>query len=90
MTRTRRSVAAQIFFTSLFMASLFGCASSESVPGPDGTGAELIQCSSGIRYCYEKAASVCDGRYKILDSSASTSTNGYSTETTHNLLAQCL
>ncbi len=74
---------------SLTLLTLIGCASSHTVRGPDGTTAQLIQCSYGIRDCYAKAAEICGGNYHILDSGSSVYNDGYGTSTTQRLLVEC-
>ena len=80
---------ALIAFALSSVTALSSCVSSRSVPGPDGVNAQLIQCSYGISHCYEKAADVCDGVYRILDSSSSTYSDAYGVETQQSLLVEC-
>lgn len=72
----------------LACVSLLGCATAETITGPDGTENQLITCST-IKQCYEKASEVCGGRYKIVNTSSETSGSNGSTSTDISLLVKC-
>jgi hypothetical protein len=71
--------------------ALFGCATrSEVIPGPDGTPHHLISCSYA-KSCYQKAAELCAGKYKIVNSSTTTSGGGPNTPVSSDIdmLVKC-
>ncbi len=82
---------AKVKTTTIFFAliCLSACATAKIIPGPDGTPHQLVSCGS-MEKCYEKAAEVCGGKYKIINTTSDTS--GFSnspTSTSYNLLVKC-
>jgi hypothetical protein len=67
---------------------LVGCATAKSIKGPDGTDHQLVTCES-IGQCYNKASEVCDGPYKIVNTTSETSGIYGTTSTEINLLIKC-
>ncbi len=67
---------------------LLGCASAETIVGPDGTENQLVTCTA-IKDCYEKAREVCGGVYKIVNTSSETNGVYGTTSTDVNLLVKC-
>ncbi|MBK7891506.1 MAG: hypothetical protein IPJ84_11900 [Bdellovibrionales bacterium] len=80
-----RTQAIAMLFLGL---AISGCASVETIPGPDGTPHQLVSCPD-VRYCYEKAAEVCGGKYKIVNSSSSVSGSKESTSSSTEILVKC-
>lgn len=74
-------------FGGLFF--LTGCASVETLSGPDGTVHHLVHCSE-VRLCYEKALQVCNGPYEIVNTSTRVSgaPHGWTTSE-QQLLIKC-
>ena len=73
----------------LLLFFFFGCASSKNVKGPDGTPHKLITCSQ-LGKCFEKAAEVCEGSFKQVNTETKT-IPGYNGTTTEEikLLVKC-
>jgi len=67
---------------------IFGCTTSKTIKGPDGTNHQLISCGS-IEDCYTKAAEVCGGKYKIINTSTDVDGSEGDTSSTTNLLVKC-
>ena len=66
------------------------CAGHQTITGPDGSPHELISCTYGITACYEKAREMCQGDYKIMNSSSNTEGNSTGrTSTTNEILVKC-
>jgi hypothetical protein len=67
---------------------LFLCAScaatSKNIKGPDGTEHKLIS-GTNIELCYTKATEICNGTYKIIN----TSSYRVETATVFDLLVKC-
>ena len=59
---------------------------SKTLPGPDGSSHELIQCFD-IEVCYKKAGEVCNGKYRIVDNT--TSYHDKDTSSLTKLLVKC-
>ncbi len=72
-----------------FFILLVACASSRNVKGPDGTPHKLISCSQ-LGKCYEKAAEVCKGSFKQVETNVET-IPGYNGTTTEEIkiLVKC-
>ena len=71
--------------TILFMAS---CSTPQSLIGPDGTTHYVITCGY-IEKCYKDARKVCDGNYKIVNTTTSVDVfNGLRTQS-QDLLIKC-
>ncbi|MES2528087.1 MAG: hypothetical protein V4598_13415 [Bdellovibrionota bacterium] len=68
---------------------LAACASSKNVTGPDGTPHKLITCSQ-LGKCFEKAAEVCEGSFKQVETKVET-IPGYNGTTTEEvkILVKC-
>ncbi len=73
----------------LSLLILVSCASSKDVQGPNGEAQKMITCSQ-LGKCFEKAAEVCHGQFKTLDTKTST-IPGYNGTTTEEikLLIKC-
>ena len=54
-----------------FLILLSACASSKDVTGPDGTPHKRITCSQ-LGKCFEKAAEVCHGSFKQVETTTET------------------
>jgi len=67
----------------LIAFALAGCASTQTVVGPDGTEHQLLTCTF-MSSCYDKAAELCEGRYKIVSTS-----EAWNSSSTH-LLIKCM
>ncbi len=72
----------------LSFVCLLGCATAKTIIGPDGTVNQLISCHS-IEDCYEKAREVCNGPYKIINTSSQTSGFNGNTSSEIKLLVKC-
>lgn len=69
------------------LAALSGCATTETIAGPDGEPAQLITCGA-IKLCYQKATEVC-GKYKILNTTSEFSGEHSSGTSQIHLLVKC-
>ncbi len=79
-----------MFKNSLILLFLsVGCASSKNVEGPDGTPHKSITCSQ-LGKCFEKAAEVCRGSFKQVETTSKT-IPGYNGTTTEEItiLVKC-
>jgi hypothetical protein len=61
--------------------NLMACATSQIVNGPDGTPHQLLTCTL-IEGCYQNAAEVCGGKYKIVNTSTRVSGDNQFTSST--------
>ena len=68
--------------------SLCACATTELVIGPDVTPHQLVKCMD-IENCYEDAAKVCGGKYKIVNTASQVSGDANSTSSSTSLLVRC-
>jgi hypothetical protein len=66
----------------------FGCQTTRTITGPDGTPHQLITCQA-IEYCYEDATKVCGGKYRIVNTSSQVETVFKETSSTTKLLVKC-
>lgn len=59
----------KLLFTSVFLTTVSGCASSVPITSPGGKAGHAIDCSfATIAECYEKAGKMCGAKgYKIID-----------------------
>jgi len=76
-------------FYSLLL-SLFSCATSNQVIGPDGTEYQIVNCEKE-RHCRKEAKKICKGNYELLNTDTeidSAAFNGM-TVTTFNFLVKC-
>lgn len=80
-----RQTANLIFSLPLFLL-VASCAagSNKEIVGPDGTQNQLISCAV-IEGCYAKAREVCNGTYKIVN----TTSENVGDTTFYKLLVKC-
>ena len=76
-------------YNFLILILLTACASSKNVKGPDGTPHKLITCSQ-LGKCFEKAAEVCHGSFRQVETNVQT-IPGYNGTTTEEIkiLVKC-
>lgn len=82
-----KKIFAKLVFLTV-CTGLTGCVTAKPIIGPDGTENQLISCGA-IEGCYEKATEVCNGPYKIINTSSQTSGSNGSTGTIIKLLVKC-
>lgn len=74
--------------TGLLIFLLLGCASTETIEGPDGTPHELVRCIN-IKRCYERARDACGGNYEIINTSNNVTGAQMQAMSDINLLVKC-
>lgn len=75
--------------TSLLTLSVLAtCSSPSSIIGPDGTPHYIVRCGF-IERCYKESRELCQGNYKIINTTTNTDVfNGLGT-VTQDLLIKC-
>jgi hypothetical protein len=76
------------FLFSIFF--LLACVSARSRPmtGPDGSRHQLITCAA-VESCYNEASKICNGSYKIVNTSTEVDGSNGNTSSWVHLLVKC-
>lgn len=78
---------------SLVAISLLGCAASvKPMMTPDGKQGFLITCDGSAddwATCYQAATKACNGKYRVIDRTETSTPTGYGPLVRRNLITEC-